>query len=118
MTSTSNNPILNYFKDKANEIMDNYEKLRNISSNRHGLMVGTLHGIIGYQQKYGPYDHAEVIDTLNKAQAWVEWADLVPREKWLNYAVAREIPFTFLDLWNEYKASGSTEKFMTWCENK
>lgn len=118
MTSTTNNPVLNYYKDKADDMSRQYAKLGDITSNRYGLMIGTLHAIIGYQQKYGPYDHAEVIDTLNKAQAWVEYADKLPRDKWLYYALAREIPFTFMSLWKEYKASGTTDKFMTWWENK
>lgn len=117
MTSTTNNPFLNYYIDKVDDMSRQYAKLNDITSNRHGLMIGTLHAIIGYQQTYAPYDYAGVRDTLNKAQAWLEYADKLPRDKWLYYALAREIPFTFIVLWNEYKASGSTEKFMTWWEN-
>lgn len=91
--------------------------VNNISMNRLGLITNCLHAIIGYQQTYSPYDHAEVIATLNKAQAWMEWADMLPNEKWLDYAAARKIPFRFNDLWKEYKASGTTETFMTWWEN-
>jgi hypothetical protein len=100
MTSTTDRINLEYYRSK------------------YGIITGCLHAILGYQQKYAANEPSEAFEAVNQAQAWMQWADMLPREKWLNYNEARELPFKFYDLWKEYKASGTSETLMTWWENK
>ena len=118
MTSNIDKSILQYYEEKANSLSKDIWKLREISSNRYGLVTGCLHAILGYQQHYGNGDGKMALDTVKEASAFLEWSNNIPQEKWLNYAEAREIPFKWRELWKKYKASNTTETFMTWWENK
>lgn len=118
MTSTTDSFNLEYYKSKADYLDKEIWQLREVTGNRYGIITGCLHAILGYQQKYAANIADEAFEAMNQAQAWMQWADMLPSEKWLNYNEARELPYNFYDLWKEYKASGSTEKFMTWWENK
>lgn len=118
MTSTTNSFNLEYYKSKADYLDKEIWQLREVTGNRYGIITGCLHAILGYQQKYAALDPAEARETIAKAQAWMQWADMLPREKWLIYADAREIPYRFYELWKKYKESGTTQTFMTWSENK
>ena len=114
MTSNINKSILEYYEEKANTLSKDMWKLREISSNRYGLITGTVAAILGYHKYYTIVDGEAAMETIKEACAWIEWSGNIPQEKWLDYAAAREIPFKFRELWKKYKASGSTETFMTW----
>ena len=114
MTSNIDKSILEYFEKKAENLSKQFANLSDISSNRYGIITGSLHAILGYQQHFASGDGEKALETVNEACAWLWWSDAIPKEKWLNYSEAREFPFTFRDLWKKYKASRTTETFMTW----
>lgn len=117
MTSRIDSSNYKYFQKKANELDKEIWQLREVTGNRYGIITGCLQAILGYQQKYAANDPSEAFEAVNQAQAWMQWSDKLPLDKWLNYNEARELPFKFRGLWKEYKASGTSETFMTWSEN-